>query len=241
MLLCAMWTTASVAQTTPAPDVHSVPDTLAQRLMACTLCHGEQGRSSNEGYLPRIAGKPPGYLYNQLLHFKDGRRNYPGMVALLDHMGEDYLRDIAAYFGGLDLPYPPPQAPVVSADVLERGRRLVREGDATRDLPACESCHGVALTGRLPDVPGLLGLPPDYLLSQLGAWQTGLRKAFEPDCMAHVVKALQPQDVKAVSAWLAVQPLPADTHPVEADAQPMPTQCGTSASSRGVASGEAKR
>jgi cytochrome c553 len=28
----------------------------------------------------RIAGKPAGYLYNQLLNFRDGRRNYPLMT-----------------------------------------------------------------------------------------------------------------------------------------------------------------
>ncbi len=226
VVLCFGWASAVVAQTSLPSDAHTVPDSLEQRLMACTLCHGAQGRSTNEGYFPRIAGKPAGYLYNQLLHFKDGRRNNPGMTALLDHMGEGYLRDIANHFGGLDLPYPPPRPPEVGASLLERGRQLVRSGDAARDLPACETCHGPALTGRLPDVPGLLGLPRDYLVSQLGAWQTGLRKAFEPDCMAHVAKLLKQDEVHAVSAWLAAQPLPSDTHPAQAGAEPMPLRCG---------------
>ncbi|MEZ5706908.1 MAG: hypothetical protein R3E56_17615 [Burkholderiaceae bacterium] len=42
----------------------------------------------------------------------------------------------------------------------------------------------VQLTGVAPNVPGLLGLPRDYLIGHWG-WQTGLRRAFEPDCMAH--------------------------------------------------------
>ena len=170
------------AQTGPAP--HQVPDTMAQRVMACTLCHGKEGRATNTGFFPRIAGKPEGYLYHQLRHFREGRRNNAGMTALLDHLSDDYLREIAAHFSSLDLPYPPPAVIEASAEQLAKGLALVREGDAARKLPACTACHGAALTGVAPNVPGLLGLPRDYLIGQLGGWQTGLRKAFEPDCMA---------------------------------------------------------
>lgn len=209
-----------------APAAHSVPDTMAQRMQACTLCHGAQGRSTNTGYFPRIAGKPPGYLYHQLLHFRDGRRNNPGMQALLDNLTDDYLKDIALYFGGLDLPYPPPQPPQASPGELSRGERLVRHGDPARQLPACVSCHGQAMTGRLPSVPGLLGLPRDYLIGQAGAWQTGLRHSFEPDCMSKVIRLLANDEVVAIASWLAAQPLPADPHPAAAATEPLPMDCG---------------
>ncbi len=218
--LCAL----AQAQVAPAP--HSVPDTMAQRVMACTLCHGKEGRATNTGFFPRIAGKPEGYLYHQLRHFREGRRNNAGMTALLDQLSDGYLREIAAHFSALDLPYPPPALTAVSAEQLARGEGLVRRGDAARKLPACTACHGEALTGVTPDVPGLLGLPRDYLIGQLGGWQTGLRKAFEPDCMAHVAQQLEPSDISAVSAWLAAQTLPADPHPVTTRAEPMPLRCG---------------
>lgn len=51
--------------------------------------------------------------------------------------------------------------------------------------------------------PGLLGLPRDYLVAQIGSWQNGLRRAAEPDCMAQVSLKLTPEDIGAVSAWLA--------------------------------------
>ena len=42
-----------------------------------------------------------------------------------------------------------------------------------------------SLTGAATGyVPGLLGLPRDYLNGQLGAWRSGQRRAVEPDCMA---------------------------------------------------------
>ena len=57
-----------------------VPDTMAQRMQACTVCHGKEGRATNAGYFPRIAGKPAGYLYNQLLNFREGRRHNATMA-----------------------------------------------------------------------------------------------------------------------------------------------------------------
>lgn len=205
----------------------TVPDTMAQRMLACTLCHGAEGRSTNSGYFPRIAGKPAGYLYNQLVHFRDGRRQNAAMAALLQTLSDDYLRDIAAYFAALDLPYPPPQRHPVATAVMERGEALVRQGDPQRQVPACTACHGETLTGVNPGIPGLLGLPRDYLLGQLGAWQTGLRHAAAPDCMAEIARALPASDVSAVATWLASQPLPARTQPAATIAQPLPLRCGS--------------
>ncbi|MBC7445185.1 MAG: c-type cytochrome, partial [Polaromonas sp.] len=33
-------------------------DSMAQRTLACTACHGPQGRAAADGYYPRLAGKP---------------------------------------------------------------------------------------------------------------------------------------------------------------------------------------
>lgn len=229
--------TAAWAADGAAPGApHTVPDTLAQRLQACTACHGQEGRATAGGYFPRIAGKPAGYLYHQLLHFRDGRRNNAGMSFLLDHMSDAYLRDIAGHFSGLDLPYPPPQAPAVPPAALARGQALVRQGDAARGLPACAACHGAAMTGVAPAVPGLLGLPRDYLIGQLGAWQTGQRHAFAPDCMARIARLLPPEDVSAVANWLAAQPLPANAHPQPASSSAaLPMECGLAPPDRGAA------
>ena len=50
-------------------------DTMAQRTLACTACHRPQGRAAADGYYPRLAGKPAGHLYNQLLNFWEKRRH----------------------------------------------------------------------------------------------------------------------------------------------------------------------
>ncbi len=161
-------------------------DDMAQRTLACVACHGEQGRAGPDGYYPRLAGKPAGYLYNQLLNFRDGRRHYGLMTRMVDVLSDAYLMDIARHFAALQVPYPPPAPPASPPPpaVLERGRALALQGDAAQGVPACVQCHGRTLTGALPDVPGLLGLPADYLSAQLGGWRTGQRRAHAPDCTA---------------------------------------------------------
>ncbi|MGE0098615.1 MAG: cytochrome c [Hydrogenophaga sp.] len=205
----------------------SFEDTMAQRLIACTACHGPQGRAAADGYYPRLAGKPAGYLYNQLLNFRDGHRAYPLMTQMVDPLSEAYLLEIAEYFAALDVPYPAPTPVQATPAQRQRGEQLALRGDASRQLPACAACHGAALTGVLPATPGLLGLPRDYLNAQLGAWRTGLRQAHAPDCMADVAKRLAPEDIAAVSAWLASRPVPAQAHAVRPDASPLPMHCGS--------------
>jgi cytochrome c553 len=166
-------------------------DTMAKRMQACTTCHGAQGITANQAYFPRIAGKPEAYLFNQLVNFKEGRRHYGQMVGMVEHLSDAYLLEMARYFANLDLVYPSP-APVknsVSEATLQLGKTLVLEGDKTRHIPACTACHGAALTGVQPAIAGLLGLPRDYLVAQLGAWQTGLRRAHSPDCMGRIAKS----------------------------------------------------
>lgn len=181
--------------------------------MACTACHGPQGRAAPDGYYPRLAGKPAGYLYNQLLNFRDGRRHYGLMTQLVDPLTDAYLQEIAQYFSQLDVPYPAPVPSTASAEQLRQGERLVMQGDATRQVLACVQCHGQALTGVAPNIPGLLGLPRDYLNAQLGAWKAGQRKAHAPDCMKEVVATLSLEDINAAGSWLAAQRLPANTKP----------------------------
>ncbi|MDI1274251.1 c-type cytochrome [Polaromonas sp.] len=224
-----------------APALAAAPfeDTIAQRTMACTACHGAQGRAGPDGYYPRLAGKPAGYLYNQLLNFRDGRRHYALMTQLVDPLSDDYLMEIARYFSALELPYPPPAAPAAAPGVLQRGQALVLHGDPGQRLPACVSCHGQAMTGVTPHVPGLLGLPRDYLNAQLGAWRTGQRRAHAPDCMAHIVGRMSDADIHAATSWLAAQALPASSKPAAAAPPPAPgglvvPTCGSAATPRGT-------
>jgi cytochrome c553 len=208
-------------------QVPGFEDSMAQRVLACTGCHGKDGRAASDGYYPRIAGKPSAYLLRQLRAFRDGKRQYALMATLLAPLNDDYLQEIADHFARLDLPYAAPQGAKVDAATLHHGRVLALQGDAARGIPACQACHGTALTGAGADVPGLLGLPVDYLNAQLGAWQTGVRHAQAPDCMAQIAQRLAPGDVNALSHWLAAQPVPAAARAAPMPPRPAPLRCGS--------------
>ena len=229
LLLMAGGAQPSLAADAPAG---ATADSMAQRMKACAACHRREGRAARDGYYPRIAGKPQEYLYQQLLNFRERRRSYAPMNHMLRHLSDDYLREMAGYFAELDLPYPDPPPLATTPEGLEWGAELVLRGDKARGIPACTSCHGRLMTGVLPNVPGLLGLPRDYVNAQLGAWKSGLRSAPVPDCMARVVQRLTVRDIAAASMWLASQPMPANTRAVApAEAVVHSTQPGSAANS----------
>lgn len=199
---------------------------MAERTAACVACHGAQGRATSSGYFPRIAGKPEGYLYQQLRNFREGRRRNPAMNHLVAHLTDDYLKEMARYFAAQHPPHAAPARTALPTAILERGRVLVHNGDPARKVPACIACHGQALAGVQPAIPGLLGLSSDYLTMQLGAWRGGARKAAAPDCMAHIAGGLTAQDVAAVAGWLAAQPVADATRPAAAARMALPMACG---------------
>ena len=216
---------APAAESVAATDVTRIPDTIEQRAAACIVCHGKQGRAGTDGYYPRIAGKPAGYLYNQLINFRDGQRKYPVMAALIENMSDDYLRELAQFFSDQHPPFPPPQTSGATAEQLAHGQLLVTKG--SEQAPACIACHGSALTGVVPTIPGLIGLPRDYLLSQLGAWKNGSRHSAKPDCMAQVVQKLSAADISDAASWLAAQPVPAGAQPAATASIKPPLTCGS--------------
>jgi cytochrome c553 len=200
---------------------------MSRRVAACTVCHGKEGRATSEGYFPRIAGKPAGYLYNQLINFREGRRQYPAMTYLVSPLSDAYLREMADYFAAQHPPYPPPQPASLPAATLARAQTLVTQGDRARNIPACVACHGEKLTGVQPSIPSLVGLPRDYLNAQFGAWKTGARKAHAPDCMAQIARQLSAEEISAVSTWLAAQPIPQDMSAASAGSVKLPIACGS--------------
>lgn len=210
-----------------APATPVVPDTLQQRIAACVACHGVHGEGSpGSGFFPRLAGKPAGYLARQLADFQNGLRQYAPMEYTVRGMSPDYLREIAEYFAAQQVPYAHSSQPALPAQTLQRGEHLVTQGDAARGVPACARCHGSELTGVQPDIPGLVGLPYDYLSAQLGAWRTHTRATVAPDCMAEVAGRLSESDITAVSAWLSSRELPADMHAQPAGSVQPPLHCG---------------
>ncbi|SEQ74268.1 Cytochrome c553 [Faunimonas pinastri] len=210
-----------------AQQPEAAPDTMEARVQACTPCHGANGQGTSDPYFPRLAGKPSGYLNNQLLAFRNGRRHYPPMNYLLEFLPPDYLKNMADYFAAQHPPLPAPAVVDASPEVMERGRTLVTQGDYAHEIPACSSCHGPSLTGMEPGIPGLLGLRASYISAQLGAWRYGTRTAIAPDCMQIVAGHLTEDDVRAIAAYLSAQPAPKESSPAAQGSYALPFACGS--------------
>lgn len=193
-----------------AADVPPVnaPDTMAERVKACIACHGPEDKEGRDAYYPRIAGKPEGYLFNQLRNFRDGRRHYQPMALLLENLPDQYLREMAAYFASVKQAFPPPEPLISSPEEVKLVRKLITHGDPARKIPACVECHGKDLMGTDPYIPGLLGLPRVYIIAQFGNWKNGgVMRGQTPDCMSEIAKQLTTDEAGAIATWLAAQPV----------------------------------
>jgi cytochrome c553 len=224
--VCVALTFAAHAQGDAIPAFKEL-DSIDARVQGCVTCHGQNGQGTASGYFPRIAGKPAGYLYNQLTAFRDGTRKYPPMNYLVATLPDAYLHEIADHFAKERPPFAALQAATVDATTLARGRSLATAGDSAAGVPACIACHGPGLTGMQPGIPGLVGLRPNYVVAQLTSWRVGNRHAIEPDCMKRVASRLSDADIGAVAAWLALQPPPKDPSPEVANFERMPLACGS--------------
>jgi cytochrome c553 len=196
-------------------------------VQGCATCHGNEGQGTADASFPRIAGKPAGYLFNQLQNFRDGHRSYPPMNYLLQYLHDDYFTDMAAFFASEHLPFAPPEKSTLPSNQLAQGEQLVRHGDPAHAIPACMACHGPQLTGINPGIPGLIGLHSRYISGQIEAWRSGTRRAKAPDCMSQIATRLTDAQITQVAAWLATQPAPAVPTPAGQGTWQTPLACGS--------------
>jgi cytochrome c553 len=226
LALCLLLPTASGAQDEAIPAFKQL-DSMEARVQGCVTCHGQSGQGTRNGYFPRIAGKPAGYLYNQLVAFRDGTRKYPPMNYLVAYLPDSYLREIAEHFASQRPAFAAREQANVDASTMARGQLLVTSGDKEKGIPACVACHGGGLTGMNPGIPGLVGLRPTYIAGQLTRWRVGDRRATEPDCMKRIATRLSDADITAVAAWVARQDPPKDPSPESSNLVRMPFACGS--------------
>src|SRR3569833_3530235 len=74
-------------------------DDMRERVAACAACHGEKGQGIRGAeYFPHLAGKPAGYLLEQLQGFREGRRANTQMTRLVQYLDDAYMKEIADYY-----------------------------------------------------------------------------------------------------------------------------------------------
>ncbi|BFI94537.1 MAG: c-type cytochrome [Rhodanobacter sp.] len=172
----------------------------------CMACHGVDGGGNDAAGFPRLAGLNADYLRQQLDDFANGTRANPTMQPNASALSEDERAGLAKYYSALPLPARLAKPPAAKPDA--DGERLATRGDWSHNLPACVQCHAPGGVGVGANFPPLAGQPAAYIASQLRAWQQGTRHNDPLQLMQHVASQLTPQEIDAVAAWFAAQPLP---------------------------------
>lgn len=173
----------------------------------CAACHGMDGNPATSLY-PRLAGQNEHYIAEQLAHFKTGARTDPVMGTFAQPLSAQDMRDIGAWYASQK-----PTFGVADEALVEHGRRLYRQGDAARGIPACMACHGPAGLGNPgAPYPHLAGQFTDYVVKKLKAWrddEVRWGKSANATIMPAIASRLTDQDMAAVASYIeGLHPVP---------------------------------
>lgn len=167
----------------------------------CVSCHGAEGEGI-EPLGPRLAGLSKEYISIQLQHFQAGVRQNATMMPMAMTLQGDGIEQVARYFSAKPAN---DVKPVIRGEQVvfnDDSARLAYQGDWSRGLPACVTCHGPsALGGGL--FPRLAGQQASYIKTQLLAWQSGTRKGDVDGMMASVANKLTVAEVDALANYFA--------------------------------------
>jgi cytochrome c553 len=172
---------------------------------ACQSCHGADGGGMDVAGFPRLAGLDEAYLERQMRNYRDGKRVNALMQPIAQGLSDKEVKYVAAYYSTLPVPAITPKGG--DQAMLLKGQILALEGDWNHDIPPCFQCHGPDGKGIKPDFPAIIGQPASYISSQILAWKSGTRTNDPAGLMKAVSDKLSADQIKNVSAYLAMQPL----------------------------------
>lgn len=178
--------------------------------MPCVTCHGVDGNGQEAAGFPRLAGLNAVYLRHQLDSYAENTRSHPIMTPIASALNEVERQVLADYYSTLPVlgavkALSPIILPESEQDNL--GAWLALRGRWEKQVPACVQCHGPQGIGVGTHFPPLAGQSAKYLADQLYAWQKGVRHNDALGLMKHIAEALTDDDIQAVSAWFAAQPV----------------------------------
>lgn len=169
----------------------------AELYQTCAACHGEDGRGTEDGEIPAIAGQHGSVLLKQLTDFRHDQRWDERMRNFTDrhHLGSPQdLTDVAAYVANLRR-FPATAKGIGDGTALGDG--------ASTYFQKCERCHGPLGQGNLLlRRPRLAGQHYGYLLRQLQETAAGKRPGMD---RSHVdmLKGVSPEELRGVADYLS--------------------------------------
>lgn len=196
LTLCSGYAAASVA-----PSGKQLMEIIPQPAQLCVSCHGIEGEGV-EPIGPRLAGLSKEYISTQLQHFQAGVRQNATMMPMAMTLQGDGIEQVSSYFSAKPAN---DVKPVIRGEQVvfdDDTARLAYQGDWSRGLPACVTCHGPsALGGGL--FPRLAGQQASYIKTQLLAWQSGTRKGDVDGMMGSVANKLTVAEIDALANYFA--------------------------------------
>jgi len=163
----------------------------------CSKCHGENGVSEDPEDI-NIAGMQPSYSYKQLKDYQDENRDSRDMYKQVRDLDDRQMADLAAWFA-IQEPLPAAADRNMDPAVL----RLVYEGDPTRLIKACSSCHGERGQGGQFDSPRLTGQYPEYFIDTLTEFQEGDRTNDVYARMRSIAEVLTEEEIEGLAGYYA--------------------------------------
>lgn len=181
---------------------------------ACAACHGVDGNPADPQY-PRIAGQPERYTAQQLALYASGQRT-GGLAAIMvpfaQSLSPQDMRDVGAYFAsqksqaGLADDTVIAEGPQQGTKFYELGQQLYRMGDASREIPACQACHGPSGAGNPgPAYPRLSGQMADYSERRLIQYREGVHNRQDPELfniMHQVAQNLTDVEIQSLATYM---------------------------------------
>jgi cytochrome c553 len=149
----------------------------------CAGCHGSDGVSANSAF-PSLAGQDATYLVSALGAYKQGTRNDETMKGLAAALGDDAVKNLAAFFTGQEPKQPDVRKPLSTEEWAQK----------------CDRCHGINGNSTDPRLPALAAQRADYLEKVLNDYRTGTRKSPR---MAAMSDGLTDQDISGLAAYYA--------------------------------------
>ena len=165
-------------------------------ILACVACHGAAGNSTITQN-PKLAGQHDAYIQKQLHNFKGPDRNNAIMTGIAKALGEDDVRNIAAY---LEQQKPAPGS-ARNKNTVDLGKKIYRAGIAEKQVLACAGCHGPNGAGIPAQYARLAGQHQDYTIAQLTNFRTGTRANSAQ--MTAVGKRMSDEEMQAVADYIA--------------------------------------
>jgi len=163
----------------------------------CIACHGIDGNSSIPAN-PNLSAQHAGYITKQLMQFKNGERENAVMKGMVASLSEEDMVNLGFYFEQQ-------KQKLLTASSNGKnslGEKIYRAGVASKNIPACASCHGPAGHG-IPDLyPRLNSQHADYTVSQLNAFRLEKRMNDSAMMMRTIAQKLTEKEMSAVADYI---------------------------------------